>query len=87
MVLSFFLPPSRLNISLQDISLPVVIMSNHGGLTANNTQDAQDKQKGFFGLLGKLVPYFRNPKHVLLLKLDVVLLLWMFVAGVGHEKT
>lgn len=37
---------------------------------------------GLFGYLAKVIPYFRNPKHVLLLKLDVMLLLWMFIAGV-----
>ncbi len=35
-----------------------------------------------FQHVSKFIPYFANPEHVLLLKLDVMLLLWMFIAGV-----
>ena len=31
--------------------------------------------------LGKLHPYFRDPEHVLVLKLDTLLLTWAFIAG------
>ncbi|KAJ9162067.1 Vitamin h transporter [Coniochaeta hoffmannii] len=31
--------------------------------------------------LGKIHPYFRDPRHVLVLKLDILLLAWAFVAG------
>jgi hypothetical protein len=35
--------------------------------------------------LGRFIPYFRNPEHILRLKLDCFLLLWMFVAGIMKE--
>lgn len=38
---------------------------------------------GVWGQAAKVIPYFKNPKHVLLFKLDIMLLLWMFVAGVS----
>ena len=31
--------------------------------------------------LGRLHPYFRDPEHVLVLKLDTLLLTWAFIAG------
>lgn len=37
---------------------------------------------GPFGYIAKFIPYFRDPSHVLIFKLDIMLLLWMFVAGV-----
>lgn len=35
--------------------------------------------------LGRLIPYFRNPENILRCKLDLFLLLWMFVAGIMKE--
>jgi hypothetical protein len=31
--------------------------------------------------LAKVHPYFKDPSHVLVLKLDVLLLVWAFIAG------
>lgn len=36
---------------------------------------------GLFKHIGKAIPYFRKPQNVLVFKLDVLLLTWMFVAG------
>lgn len=35
--------------------------------------------------LARLLPYFRNPENILRAKLDLFLLLWMFVAGIMKE--
>jgi MFS transporter, ACS family, pantothenate transporter len=35
--------------------------------------------------LGRAIPYFRNPEHVLVLKLDIILLVWTFIAGLLKE--
>jgi hypothetical protein len=40
---------------------------------------------GVFKHVGKVIPYFRNPRHVLLFKLDIMLLAWMFLAGIMKE--
>ncbi|KAF2010758.1 major facilitator superfamily transporter [Aaosphaeria arxii CBS 175.79] len=40
---------------------------------------------GVFRHVGQVIPYFRNPRHVLLFKLDVMLLAWMFLAGIMKE--
>ena len=37
--------------------------------------------------LARLVPYFRNPKNMLRAKLDLFLLLWMFIAGIMKEMS
>lgn len=34
--------------------------------------------------LAKIHPYFKDPQHVFILKLDAFLLSWAFVAGVSH---
>lgn len=44
--------------------------------------DVQEESKGIWAAIGKVIPYFRRAKHVLLFKLDIMLLLWMFIAGV-----
>lgn len=31
--------------------------------------------------LGRIHPYFKDPEHVLVLKLDILLLVWAFIAG------
>lgn len=40
---------------------------------------------GVFVHIGKLIPYFRNPRNVLVFKLDIFLLAWMFLAGIMKE--
>lgn len=42
----------------------------------------QHDGNGIFGQVTKVIPYFRKKRNVLLFKLDIMLLLWMFVAGV-----
>ncbi|KAM0345793.1 hypothetical protein ACHAPU_006146 [Fusarium lateritium] len=42
-------------------------------------------QTGLFKHVSKVFPYFRNPRHVLLLKLDCLLLTWAFIAGIMKE--
>jgi hypothetical protein len=44
-------------------------------------------QTGVFKLISKYIPYFRDPKHVLLFKLDCLLLTWAFIAGYGLTST
>jgi hypothetical protein len=45
--------------------------------------DDQHDGNGVFGKVAKVIPYFRKKRNVLLFKLDIMLLLWMFVAGVS----
>lgn len=45
--------------------------------------DDQHDGNGVFGQVAKVIPYFRKKRNVLLFKLDIMLLLWMFVAGVS----
>ena len=47
------------------------------------SDDIQHDGKGIFGQVAKVIPYFRKERKVLLFKLDIMLLLWMFVAGVS----
>ncbi|KAJ9150242.1 Vitamin h transporter [Pleurostoma richardsiae] len=46
---------------------------------------SEDQQAGEFvestSWLAKIHPYFRDPRHVLVLKLDIMLLTWAFIAG------
>jgi hypothetical protein len=49
------------------------------------TETSQPVQSGIFKHLSKKIPYFRDPKHVLLLKLDCLLLTWAFLAGIMKE--
>jgi hypothetical protein len=62
-------------------------MEDGHNASANNQHDQHDGS-GVFGQVAKIVPYFRKKRNVLLFKLDVMLLLWMFVAGVSnmHRK-
>lgn len=46
-------------------------------------QGAPDE--GVFKYIAKFIPYFRNRRNVLIFKLDCLLLLWMFVAGLMKE--
>ena len=52
------------------------------GSAANDQHDGN----GVFGQVAKVIPYFRRKRNVLLFKLDIMLLLWMFVAGVSFSK-
>ncbi|CAG7949686.1 unnamed protein product [Penicillium nalgiovense] len=45
----------------------------------------QPPQAGLFKVLARYVPYFRNPQHVLVFKLDCLLLTWTFIAGILKE--
>lgn len=47
--------------------------------------DTAGQVTGIWARVAKVIPYFRNPQHVLLLKLDVMLLAWMFLAGIMKE--
>ena len=42
-------------------------------------------QTGIFKRISRIIPYFRNPRHVLILKLDCLLLTWTFIAGIMKE--
>jgi hypothetical protein len=54
-------------------------------MEANHDSAANDQHdgNGVFGQVAKVIPYFRKRRNVLLFKLDIMLLLWMFVAGVS----
>ena len=54
----------------------------------NNDRIAHDQHdgNGIFGQVAKVIPYFRKKRNVLLFKLDIMLLLWMFVAGVSDPS-
>ncbi|EEU39812.1 uncharacterized protein NECHADRAFT_39151 [Fusarium vanettenii 77-13-4] len=49
------------------------------------TETSQPVQSGIFKHIAKKIPYFRDPKHVLLFKLDCLLLTWAFLAGIMKE--
>jgi hypothetical protein len=51
--------------------------------TPNSPEEDLHKGDGLFGRVGKVIPYFRKRRNVLIFKLDIMLLLWMFVAGVS----
>ncbi|KAF4980430.1 hypothetical protein FZEAL_3546 [Fusarium zealandicum] len=46
---------------------------------------AQPVQMGIFKYISRTIPYFRDPQHVLLFKLDCLLLTWAFLAGIMKE--
>ena len=52
--------------------------------THDSSEEELHKGDGLFGRVGKVIPYFRKRRNVLLFKLDIMLLLWMFVAGVSE---
>ena len=51
----------------------------------NNSSSTNQEVTGVWARIARVIPYFRNPQHVLLLKLDVMLLAWMFLAGIMKE--
>lgn len=57
-------------------------------MEANHDSTVRDQHdgRGMFGQVAKVIPYFRKKRNVLLFKLDIMLLLWMFVAGVSSSK-
>lgn len=42
-------------------------------------------EEGIFKHISKVIPYFRDARNVLVFKLDVMLLAWMFLAGIMKE--
>ncbi|KAF5963611.1 transporter protein [Fusarium bulbicola] len=58
-------------------------------VTAERTDTAEivtyPPQTGIFKYMSRAIPYFRNPRHVLILKLDCLLLTWTFIAGIMKE--
>ncbi|TQN67234.1 Pantothenate transporter FEN2, partial [Colletotrichum shisoi] len=42
-------------------------------------------EEGIFKHVSKFIPYFRDARNVLVFKLDVMLLAWMFLAGIMKE--
>lgn len=57
-------------------------------MEANHYSAVNDQHdgSGIFGQVAKVIPYFRKKRNVLLFKLDIMLLLWMFVAGVSMSN-
>ena len=53
--------------------------------TATETVASHPPQTGIFKRISKAIPYFRDTRHVLLLKLDCLLLTWTFIAGIMKE--
>lgn len=51
----------------------------------SSSENLQRAQPGWPRVIGKYVPYFRNPENVLLFKLDCLLLTWTFIAGILKE--
>lgn len=56
-------------------------------MAASKGEDANTEVEvqGLFKIVARYVPYFRNPKHVLVFKLDCLLLTWTFIAGILKE--
>ncbi|KAI9147325.1 Major facilitator superfamily transporter [Paramyrothecium foliicola] len=54
---------------------------------ANDEENDDDgfEVSGTFAYIARFVPWFRKPRHVLLFKVDVMLVLWMFIAGLMKE--
>lgn len=57
-------------------------------MEANHDPAVNDQHdgNGIFGQVAKIIPYFQKKRNVLLFKLDIMLLLWMFVAGVSTSS-
>ncbi|KAJ5850724.1 hypothetical protein N7455_010580 [Penicillium solitum] len=55
------------------------------GESSPEFDEDQQSQAGLFKVLARYVPYFRNPQHVLVFKLDCLLLAWTFIAGILKE--
>lgn len=53
--------------------------------TGSSDDNLQPAQSGWPGIIGRYVPYFRNPENALILKLDCLLLTWTFIAGILKE--
>lgn len=49
------------------------------------TDRVDEPVEGVFVHIGRFIPYFRSARNVLVFKLDVVLLAWMFLAGIMKE--
>ncbi|KAM5351001.1 hypothetical protein ACJ41O_003724 [Fusarium nematophilum] len=57
----------------------------HVPSAVDSTESRAAPQSGIFKHISKAVPYFRDPKHVLIFKLDCLLLTWAFLAGIMKE--
>ncbi|KAK7408834.1 hypothetical protein QQX98_009020 [Neonectria punicea] len=55
--------------------------SDHQDTSSGLTDVQHPPQTGVFKFVSRYIPYFRNPQHVLLFKLDCFLLTWAFLAG------
>ncbi|KAM0443240.1 hypothetical protein ACHAQK_003602 [Fusarium lateritium] len=53
--------------------------------TAAEAVASHPPQTGLFKHISRVFPYFRDPRHVLILKLDCLLLTWTFIAGIMKE--
>ena len=51
----------------------------------NEEDDAGFEVTGVFKHVARVVPWFRKPRHVLTFKMDIMLVLWMFIAGLMKE--
>ncbi|PMB71065.1 Pantothenate transporter liz1 [Beauveria bassiana] len=51
----------------------------------DDDDDANFEITGAFAHIARFIPWFRKPRRVLLFKMDVMLVLWMFVAGLMKE--
>ncbi|ATY61163.1 Major facilitator superfamily transporter [Cordyceps militaris] len=62
--------------------------ATHAAVTApdsDSDDDANYEVTGAFAHVARFIPYFRKPRRVLLFKMDVMLVLWMFIAGLMKE--
>lgn len=60
-------------------------MAHLSRASATTSSTSETSQTGIFKHVSKYIPYFRDPNHVLLFKLDTLLLTWAFLAGIMKE--
>lgn len=60
--------------------------SDHQDSSSGLNEDQQPPQTGVFKIASRFIPYFRNPQHVLVFKLDCLLLTWAFLAGYDFSR-
>ncbi|KAJ0116355.1 hypothetical protein J7T55_007334 [Diaporthe amygdali] len=72
---------------VQDTGVDVSETATGTDDTAHPLSDLESgaPDEGVFKYTSKVIPYFRNRRNVLIFKLDCLLLLWMFVAGLMKE--
>lgn len=54
-------------------------------LIEHEHDDAGYEVTGLFAYIARVIPWFRKPRHVLTFKMDIMLVLWMFIAGLMKE--